>query len=482
MNNNSISIKNNVIFNTIKTVSSILFPLITFPYISRVLLPENVGKINFGSALVSWFSVIAAFGIAVYAIRECSSVRENRKKLSSVASEIFSINICTTILAYFFLFITLFLYADLQSYRLLIVIQSLSILAVTLGTDWLNIAVEDFKYITIRTVCFQFISLCLMFIFVKQPDDYIKFACITLLSSAGGNLLNIKYRKKYCDIRFTSHINWSLHFRKIFVIFLLIVAQTVYSSVDSIMLGLIHGDYAVGIYSTAYKASWLIIQVIISVLWVILPRLSNLYESNDYERIKGLLKKVLGGHAFLGIPTMVGVFMLSKDIVLLLAGDKYIDSIVVLKVLMISALFTLFGISYIGNCILLPQKKDKLFMTICCLTALLNIVLNYIFIPVYGVLGAAWTTCFSSFFMFMLFLFCLEKKFYFKGYSKVIVDPILGSLGIVLVCFIFSYIENFMLRFSLSILGSCFVYFFTNYLLGDSFLFSFLLKYRKPKQ
>ena len=150
-----ISLKKNSILNVIKTVSSVIFPLITFPYVSRVLLPVNVGKVNFGSSFVSYFSLIATLGITTYAIRECSAVREDRNELSTKASEIFSINICTTIVAYALLILSLLAFRELDSYRCLIVIQCTSILFITLGADWLNSAMEDFKYITLRTVFFR---------------------------------------------------------------------------------------------------------------------------------------------------------------------------------------------------------------------------------------------------------------------------------------------------------------------------------------
>ena len=160
------SIKKNSIYSMLKTGSAILFPLITFPYISRVLLTDSVGKINFGLSIVSYFSLIASLGINTYAIRECSAARENKEKLSNIASQIFSINIVTTVMAYIALAITLLCYPRLENYRVLIVVQSLTIGATTLGADWLNSAMEDFKYITLRTVTFQFLSLVLMFILV----------------------------------------------------------------------------------------------------------------------------------------------------------------------------------------------------------------------------------------------------------------------------------------------------------------------------
>ena len=288
------SLKKNSIYSILKTGSSILFPLITFPYISRVLLTENVGKINFGLSIVSYFSLIASLGITTYAIRECSTVREDRKKLSDIASQIWSINIITTLFAYFALSITLLCYRKLDNYRILIIIQSISILANTLGADWLNSAMEDFRYITLRTVAFQFISLMLMLIYVQKPEDYMKYAVISLISSAGASITNVWYRRRYCRVRFTKDIDWKRHFAPIMYLFVMILAQTIFNSVDSTMLGLMHGDHEVGIYSAAHKINNIINQVVGSLLWVIMPRMSYYFAERKYDEINILLRKILG--------------------------------------------------------------------------------------------------------------------------------------------------------------------------------------------
>ena len=223
------SIKKNTIFNAIKTVSAIIFPLITFPYASRTLLVENIGKVNFGLSFISYFSLIASLGINVYAIRECAKFGDDRVKLSKIASEIFSINVFTTIFSYTILILCLLFYKKIESYRTLIVIQSLSILFTTLGTDWLNTAMEDFQYITIRSLLFQVLSLILLFTFIHKPDDYIKYAAISVISSSGYNIVNMIYRRKYCDIKFTLDIDIKKHYLPIIFLFVMLLSMIILS-------------------------------------------------------------------------------------------------------------------------------------------------------------------------------------------------------------------------------------------------------------
>ncbi len=456
------SIKKNTIYNAIKTVSAIVFPLITFPYITRVLLPENTGKIDFGLSIVSYFNLIATLGINSYAIRECSVVRNDRKKLSNLASQIYSINILTTAAAYVLLAITLFSYHKLYDYKILIFVQSMSIVATTLGADWLNSAMEDFKYITIRTMAFQFVALVLMFAFVHKPEDYMRYVVISLVSSGGASVVNIWYRRKYCSIKMIwnikNGIEWKRHFVPIIFMFVMILAQTVFGSVDSTMLGLMHGDREVGIYGAAHKIANIIMQLVASILWVVMPRMSSYFSEGDYEKINGLLSKVFSFNAFLGLPCAVGAFMLSDDIIMIAAGGEYADSSIVLKILMISFAFSLFGGSFLGNIVLLPSKREKTYMLICCFAAVVNIIMNGMLIPKFGVVAAASTTMFCSLLMLIILIFSVDKRIRIYNMFKMLVEPVIGCLAIVVICFMCRNIAYLFIRTAVCVCLSVLAY------------------------
>ena len=452
------SIKKNTIYNIIKTCSTIVFPLITFPYISRILLVENVGKINFGLSVISYFSMIASLGITTYAIRECSAARNDKYRLSQIASQLFSINIFTTILAYILLAFTLAFYHKLDNYRVLIIIQSFTIVFTTLGADWLNSAMEDFRYITLRTVSFQVVSLVLMFIFIRQPEDYIKYAVISLMSSSGANIVNIWYRRKYCDVRFTTCIDWKTHLTPILLLFVMILAQDIFANVDSTMLGLMHGDWEVGIYTTAQKVTRLVSQVVSSILWVIMPRMSLYFSQNNYTEINRLLRKVLGYNLLVGLPCITGLIVMAKDIILVMAGPSYIAAAPVLQIRALSMLFALFGGNLLGNAVLLPSKQEKYYMIVCLITSGINIATNYLLIPILGAQGAAITTAFCSLLILIMLLFRVDKNIRFENVTRLVFSPIAGCASIVIVCLAFTKINSLAFRVILSIGCSVMLY------------------------
>lgn len=468
------SIKKNTVFNAIKTLSSIVFPLITFPYISRTLLAENIGKINFGSSIVSYFTLIATLGITTYAIRECSAIRKDKLKLSDMASQIFTINVITTIIAYITLLFTLIFCHRLDGYRTLIIIQSLSIITTTVGADWLNSAMEDFRYITIRTVFFQILSLIFMFMFIHSPEDYMKYAVISLFSSAGASVTNIWYRRKYCEVRFIWYIkngiDWKKHIMPIIDMFVMILAQTIFNSVDSTMLGLIHGDREVGIYSAAHKIMNIINQVVASLVWVIMPRMSSYFAEKNYEEINKLLRKVLNFYVTLGLPCAIGTIMLSNDIILVIFGTDFADASSVLRVMMIGFIFSLYGGNFLGNTILLPSKKEKTYMIACCVMAVFNVMANYILIPRFRAVGAAITTAMCSLLMLIMLELKKDKKIYIKNIWGVFLSPIIGCILIVIICILGKKIKLFWGRMIFNIGISIISYFAIQIILKNSII------------
>ena len=454
------SIIENSILNVIKTISNIIFPLITFPYISRVLQPDSIGKINFGSSFVSYFSLIASLGITTYAIRECSAVREDNDKLSKIASQVFSINVCTTLVSYILLGFTLVLFRRLDAYRTIIIVQSTAIMFTTVGADWLNSAMEDFRFITIRSIAFQLISVLLMFIFVHKPEDYLIYTCITVISSCGANIVNIHYRKKFCNVRFVKKIGWKQHFKPIVLLFVMILAQTIFNSSDITMLGFMKGDYEVGIYSSAVKMSNLVSQIVASLAWVVMPRMSLYYSEGNFEVINSMLKKTFNVLVTIGLPCSVGCICLSKEIILIISGESFISAAPSLCILMIGFMFSLLGGSFLGNMVLLPSKREDVYMIICCIATFANLIMNYFLIPIGGVEAAASTTMFASFFIMVMLIIKRDRRVKLDYVLSTLVKPVIGCVFIVIVCSLVKIVfSNLLLSTILCIGFSIFIYF-----------------------
>ena len=298
-----------------------------------------------------------------------------------------------------------------------------------------------------------------MFIFVKHPDDYIKYAAISVVSTSGYNILNVFYRKKYCKLTFTLNIPWKKHMVPILLLFVMTLSQTIFNSSDITMLGFFKGDYEVGIYSTATKMEKLISNIVSSIVFVLMPRLSYMFEVKDYDRINQLLRKVLLAFLTIGLPCYAGATVLAKEAILIIAGNGYVQGTSTLQILMISFLFSLVGGSFLGNVVLLPSGNEKKFMIICCISTIVNIIANVFMIPLFGANGAAATTAFSSFIIMIMLIVTIDKRIKIDRISKVFIAPVVGSVVMSLYCIVIrQLIQNLWIKTIACIGGGVIIY------------------------
>ena len=180
-----------------KTLMSMIFPLVTYPYVTRILQVENIGKINFSGSVVSYFTLLAGLGISTYAIREGAGLRQDKHKFEIFSNEVFTINIISSMVSYALFVCMLIAVQDLHPYIPLILIQSIGIIGPTVGVEWLYSVYEDYEYITIRSIVVQIASMILMFVFVHKQSDYILYTGILVFASTAAYLFNFVIQKIY---------------------------------------------------------------------------------------------------------------------------------------------------------------------------------------------------------------------------------------------------------------------------------------------
>ncbi len=464
----------NTVYNTIKTIFSIIFPLITFPYITRVLGVENVGKVNYASSIVSYFTLIAGLGISTYAIRECSKVRNDKEKLSNTASQILSINIISTVISYVALFITLLFARKLDPYRGLILIQSVTIVFTTLGADWLNQAMEDFRYIAIRTVSFQIVSLFLMFLLVRKPDDYIKYAAISVFAASGANVVNMFYRRRFCKTRFTLKIDWKKHIVPILLLFSMILSQTIYTSSDTTMLGLMKGDVQVGLYSTSVKIYNMVNTVVASIANVVMPELAAYFAVKDYKNINRVIRYALSFIVTLGIPCLVGLNVITVPLIYTVSGPDYVPASLSLHILSIALACSFIG-GFFSNTIMLPSGREKYSLQASIISAIINFVLNLLLIPKWGLNAAAATTAIAEFVGIFVVSRHVEKEIKIDRLWDIFKGPIVGGIAIAIIAFVIRmFVNNNYLITLLTILLSIIAYALILYIFKNEFFMRFM--------
>ena len=384
------SVRYNFFMNIILKISGVVFPLITFPYVSRVLLSTANGKIAFASSVVGYFSLLASMGIPSYGIRKCAEVRDNREKLSKVVTELLILNSICTLLAYIVFIILVINISQFSNESLLFFVTSLTILFNMLGVEWFYQAIEQYQYITIRNISFKIISIILMFIFVHQPQDYILYAGINVFASVGSNILNVLKLSKYVDLGFKKNQKYEIliHLAPIMTLFLYNATTIIFTSLDQVMLGFIKGNESVGHYAAAIKIQNILVSLITALGAVMLPKISYALKNEGRENFENMIRKSFEFIIISAIPMCFLIMILSKELILVLAGRDYLAAVPMLQFLLPSLIFI--GLSSVTAWqLLIPLGKEKFTVIGALAGVIINLIFNFLMIPSLGGIGAA---------------------------------------------------------------------------------------------
>ena len=435
------SVAKNAVYNGIRTVCNMLFPLITYPYAARVLMAENLGKVDFVTSVISYFVLVAGLGIATYATREGAARRNDQDELNQFSSEVFTINMVSTLISYALLAILLLAWPRLQGYMQLVALQSLMIVGTTIGVEWVYSVQEDYGYITLRSIVVQVISAALLFCLVKDSSDYVIYAGILVFSNVGANVFNFIRARRYVRIRFVWHFDVMSHLVPMLVLFGNAVAVTIYVNIDITLLNVYRGDYEVGIYSLAVKVYTILKSLLNSVTNVALPRLS-LYRANDRQEEYQSLQDAISHALIVVVLPVVALFILMADyVVMIVGGEGFALSVGPLQMLCIATIPAVFA-CYVTNAILLPNNGERLLLKATAAGAITNLVANLVAIPAFGFMGAAFTTVLAEA-VVLVYASYLARPFCDWGY---VLRSLVRPLATALLCVVAMVLANAGIR------------------------------------
>lgn len=454
------SLKLNAILQLVKTFTSLIVPLITFPYSSRILGPVNIGKVNFSTSIIQYFVLIAGLGIGSHGIREIAKVRDDKEKLTKVTGELFSLFLIATAVAYAVFLLCLFFVPKFEEYKFLLVLCSTTIFMVPFGVDFVYNGIENFGYITGRTILFQIINVVSLFLFVKEENDYYQYAAVMVFSGTGANILNFVHLRKFISFRnLFKNLNIRQHLKPVFILFAMSIATQVYKIIDSSMLGFMCSDYEVGLYSAATKINNMVLSIVTAATGILLPRLAYVLKNKGREEFNALALKGIDVLFILALPCTIGLNIVSQNITLALSGDKYLDAVSAMKIL--NPIIVITGLSgFIGRQLFIPLNKEK--WTLISVTAgmVANIAINAFLIPKYGANGAATGTLISESLVTIVQFVMLAKYFSIPLILKKFVVSLFNSVIMgAAVYFISIQIDNIVLNLVLSIFSGAFIYF-----------------------
>ena len=388
---------NNYILSVINTLAGLLIPIITFPYVSRVLGAENLGIINFAASYGYYFMHLANFGISSYAIREISKIRDNKDELHRVSNEIYNINILFSILSGVLYIVGVFSIAKFRENALVFCLYSLPIFTNFLGLEWIFQAFDDYKFTTLRGLLVRVLSLVATFVFIKEKADYPIYMLISAISDMGSRLSNLYYvRKRYAKINLhPKFLNFKKHFKSLFTLFIFRMINGISANLDKIMIGFMLIYSYVGVYSAGIKFVLLVIPLIENIGIVLFPKI-NISAGTSEDEYKRNLNFNYNLILMLSIPMAVGMFLLSPMIIKLFAGAEYLGAINVSRIMCLIIVLCPIG-DLLGSKTLLVYNKDSWLLICSSIVAVSNIVLNAVFIPLWGINGATFASLMSYF-------------------------------------------------------------------------------------
>lgn len=403
------SITLNFIMNIILQMSSFVFPLITFPYVSRILGADGNGKIQMAASFVSYFSLVSQLGIPTYGIKICAAVRDDRKALSRTVHELLAINVVMTLLSYLCFFVLVWQIPKLREERSLYIISSASVLLSTLGMEWLFKSLEQYSYITARSLVFKVIGVIAMFLLVREESDYIFYAAISVFASAGSAMLNLTQLPKYIDLKPAGGYDFRRHLKPVVILFAYTCATTIYINLDSVMLGFMTSDADVGYYAVAVKLKNILVSIVTALGAVLLPRVSYYYKQGQFDIFWKTIAKSMHVVILLAAPLTLYCMIAAAPAIRFLAGDGYTQSVMPMIWIMPTLLFI--GMTYVmGVEILIPMGKETLVLVASVVAAVVDVIINALLIPFLHSTGAAIGTLVAEAVVFLIQYAVLRKQ------------------------------------------------------------------------
>lgn len=382
------SIRFNYIMNMICTVSGMIFPLLIYPHAARTLGESGIGAVSFANSVIACFGILAQLGIPAYGVRACAKVREDKEKLTRVVHEILAVNLVTCTLTYLVFGITVFLYPKFYAEKELFLLMGTVLFFNTIGVEWLYKGLEQYRYITCCALIFKAIGMIGVFLLVRSESDYVIYGGLTVFALVGSGAVNFLNLRKYIFVRPVGKYRFRQHLKPISVFLAMSVATTIYTNMDSVMLGIMKGTAENGYYDVAVKVKNILTSVVASLGTVLLPRMTFYISKNRQDEFQRITHKALRFIFLTAIPLCVYFMLFADTAVNILAGDGFKASVLPMQIILPT--LVLIGLTnIIGMQMMVPTGREKEVLYSETAGAAVNLVTNALLIPRLGCCGAA---------------------------------------------------------------------------------------------
>lgn len=437
------SVSKNYLYNVLLIMSNTLFPIITFPYVSRVLMPEYLGKVYFVQGVIAYFVILSVLGAPNYGIKELSKAKSigDWIEFKKIFTELFIMTILSSFGAVLLLFLLVQGYDKFYKEKLLFYIFAGQVLFECFHINHFFIVMENHKRRLIRSFTIRILSLGFLFYFIKTPQDYYLYAILLVFPEIIARVIDIISVRKYFTFNI-KNLNFKRHINSMLVIFLYLFTIGIYGSIDTTMLGIMINDKEVGLYTAAVKMYKMVLPVILTLGTVLSPRIIGAIKNKKRDSLYKNMDVFMDYSFIVGIPATILMILLAKEFTLLFSGEGFKGAIPTMIIMSPSLLFLAIG-SFVGGQVMLPNDLEKDILYISIFGVILNIGLNYFLIPLYLRNGAAIATLITEIIIALIKI--LKMKNLYKDYKILTKDRVLNVIvGLcvgVLIYFILNHIR-----------------------------------------
>lgn len=472
------SLKVNFIYKSILTTSTFVSSFIVFPYITRVLGVENIGIINFVDNFINYFILFASMGISILGVREIAIVAKDKEQRSKVFFNILGLNMLFTVSVLIIYTLIIICSPKLSAYKELLYIGIGKILFTALLFEWFFSGIEDFRYISIRSIIIKILYIIAVFTLIRSKEQYILYFILTTSTVILNAISNILYVKQFISFKFFKLFS-TQYIKDNIALGIYLVLNSMYSTFNVVYLGFITDNFQVGYYTTAFKLYSIILAFFSAFTSVMLPRMNVVLSEHDSNGFNTLIKKSFSIVYSLCIPLIFFAIIMASNIVNIIAGESYKDAILPMMIIMPTVFMV--GLSQIlAVQVITPLKKDKVLLIASITGAIFGISLNIILVPYFKCIGSAITLLLSETAVTTVYIIYVKKSHIISLFSGLIIKNILISIPSAAIFYLSThFIRNDVFSIIIGVIFGGSIWFLLNYNTSNSIIKDLIIKTNK---
>lgn len=473
------SITKNYIYNLSYQILVMIIPLITVPYLSRVLGAEAIGIYSYTIAITTYFVLFGSLGIAMYGQREIAYVQEDKYKRSKRFYEILILRFITLAISMVIFYFAFCQNGEYQTYYKILLLE---IFAASLDISWFFQGLEEFKKTVIRNTIVKIISIILIFILVKSPEDLTKYIAIYVVSNLLGNLSLWLYLPKFIQKINIKKLNIKKHIKPTLGLFIPQIAIQLYTVLDKVMIGTMVVDKSeVGYYEQAQKIVKLLLTLATAFGTVMVPRMANTFAKKDFVKLKEYMRKSFSFILMIAIPLMFGVISVASHFVPFFFGPGY-EKVISLIAIISPIILAISLSNVIGTQYLITTKQQTKFTISVTCGAIVNFCLNLILINYYQSIGASIATVIAEFVVTGVQFYLIKDQFKISDVIKLSYKYFIAAIIMFIISiFIGDIISNDILSLCIQFIISVLIYVIILIILKDKLVIELKNKFLHKK-